>query len=125
MSDVTAQGRLHPLIVAVTELPAAPGALRSFAIKDRLHLGPVPFTITYYADLLSRSGTQIVTVARQQPKTTLRNVTQLTDLGDGQVRVGVAVTLTAPSLLHRYALKTGRKAHLQLAERIKEVLETP
>jgi hypothetical protein len=125
LADVTKQGRLHPLIIDVTELPAVPGALRSFAIKDRLKMAGVPFTITYVADLLSRTGTEIVTVARQQPRTTLRNVTRLTDNGDGTVTVDVEVTMTAPSLLHGYALKTGRKAHLELAERIKDVLENP
>lgn len=125
LADVTKQGRLHPLIVSVVELPPAEGALRSFAIKDRLRMAGVPLTITYHADLLSRTGTEIVTVARQRPRTALRNVTRLTDNGDGTVRVDVEVTLTAPSVLHGYALRTGRSAHLELAERIKAVLENP
>lgn len=123
LSDVTKQGRLHPLIVAVTELPPAEGALRSFAIKDRLRVLGVPVTITYVADLLSATSTEIVTVARQRPRTTLRNVTRLADKGDGTVRVDVEVTLTAPRLLHRYALRTGRAAHLELAERMRSALE--
>jgi hypothetical protein len=109
LSDVTKQGRLHPLIVEVNELPPGPGALRSFAIKDRLRIAGLPLTITYLADLLMKSDKEVVTVARQRPRTTLRNVTRFQDNGDGTIRVDVEVTLTA--------------AHRELAERMQQVLE--
>lgn len=122
LSDITRQGELHPLITKVVELPAVPGALKSYAITDQLRLGPIPFTITYFADQLSVTGTEIVTVARQKPRTTVHNRTTLTATGTG-VRVDVVVELTAPSVLFSYAYKEGRKAHLELAGRIKAVLE--
>ena len=123
LSDVTRQGELHPLILEVRELPPVPGALRSYAITDRLSFGPVRFRITYYADTLSVSDHQIVTVARQRPATSLRNTVRLTEVGDGTVDIAVTIELTAPTLLYGVALRTGRTAHLELAQRIKTVLE--
>lgn len=124
LSDVTRQGELHPLIVEVRELPAVPGALRSYAITDRLAFGPVRFRITYHADTLAIGDHEIVTVARQRPATSLRNTVRLTELGDGTVDIGVTIELTAPTLLYAVALRTGRAAHLELAQRIKTVLES-
>jgi hypothetical protein len=123
LSDVTRQGELHPLITKVEERPPVDGALRSYAITDRLELGPIPFRITYSADTLSITDTEVVTVARQRPRTTLRNRTTVTPT-DGGVHVHVDVELRAPSLLFRYAFRQGRTAHLQLAERIRTVLES-
>ena len=123
LSDITRQGELHPLITRVEELPAADGALRSYLITDALKLGPVPFRITYRADTLSVTDTEIVTVARQRPRTTIRNRTTLTPSATG-VHVHVDVSLTAPTPLFRYAFQEGRKAHLQLAERIRAALES-
>ena len=123
LSDVTRQGELHPLITKVVELPPAEGALRSYAVTDALKVGPIPFRITYLADTLSISDTEIVTVARQKPRTTVRNRTTLTPTATG-VRVDVVVELTAPSALYAYAFKAGRAAHLELAGRIRAVLES-
>jgi hypothetical protein len=121
LGDLTRQGELHPLIVEVRELPPAPGALRSYAITDALRLGPLPFRITYFADTLSVTDDEVVTLARQRPRTTLRNRTTVTAV-DGGTRVQVEVELTAPRLLFGYAFREGRKAHLALAERLRGVL---
>jgi hypothetical protein len=123
LSDITRQGELHPLISEVEELPAVEGALRSYAVTDDLRLGPVRFRITYHADTLSVSGGEIVTVARQRPRTTIRNRTTIVPTATG-VHVHVDVTLTAPTLLFPYAFREGRKAHLELAGRIRDVLES-
>lgn len=124
LSDITQQGELHPLIVAVEELPPAAGALRSYAITDRLVLAGVPFRITYHADTLSITDDQVVTVARQRPRTTIRNTTTVTGTATG-CHVHVDVSLTAPTLLFPYAFREGRKAHLALAGRLQEVLSSP
>jgi hypothetical protein len=123
LSDLTRQGALHPLIIAIKELPAAEGALRSFAITDQLRLGPVPFRITYHADTLSLTDTEVVTVARQRPRTTIHNRTTVTPGASG-TSIHVEVELTAPTLLFGYAYREGRKAHLALADRIREVLSS-
>jgi hypothetical protein len=123
LSDVSRQGELHPLIVQVRELPAVPGALRSYAITDRLAFGPLRFRITYHADTLAISEHEVVTVARQRPATTLRNTVRLREVGDGTVDIGVTIDLTAPTLLYPVALRTGRTAHLELARRLRAVLE--
>ena len=122
LSDITRQGELHPLIIEVRELAPADGALRSYAITDRLTCGPLRFRITYYADTLSVSDREIVTVARQRPRTAVRNTVRLTE-ANGVVDIAVAIELSAPTLLYAIALKTGRKAHLELAQRIKAVLD--
>lgn len=123
LSDLHQQGALHPLIVHVEDLPPVDGALLSYAVTDVLRLGPVPLRITYYADTLSVSDTEIVTVARQRPRTTLRNTTTIAP-SDRGVHVHVDVELTAPRLLFPIALRQGRAAHLALAGRIREVLES-
>lgn len=124
LSDITRQGELHPQIIEVKELPTQPGALHSYAIKDRLELGPVRFTITYLADTLTITDEEIFTVARQKPRTTIRNHVRLHDAGDGTVKIDVEITLEAPTLLHSFAFREGRAAHVLLAERMKTALES-
>ena len=121
LSDITRQGELHPLITKVEELPPAAGALKSYAITDALRWGPIPFRIRYFADTLSISDTEIVTVARQRPRTTIRNRTTITPTATG-VHIRVEVELTAPTPLFSFAFREGRKAHLELAERIRVAL---
>jgi hypothetical protein len=123
LSDISRQGELHPLIIEVRELPPVPGALHSFAITDRLAFGPVRFRITYHADQLSVSDHEIVTVARQRPRTTVRNTVRLSE-ADGVVDVEVTIDLTAPTFLFPIALRAGRAAHLELAQRITALLES-
>jgi hypothetical protein len=123
LSDIHQQGELHPLIVHVEDLPPVAGALRSYAITDTLKLGPVPFRITYHADTLSITDSEIVTVAHQRPRTTIRNRTTIMPTEAG-VHIHVDVELTAPALVHPYAVREGRAAHLALADRIRTVLES-
>jgi len=110
------QSDLHPLIVAVRELPPTAGALRSYAITDRLAWGPLRFRIGYQADVLTATPDEVVTVARQWPRTTVRNHTRLRT-ADGVVHIEVDITLRAPSPLFGYAFRQARAAHLLLAER--------
>ncbi|MEU2613974.1 SRPBCC family protein [Micromonospora sp. NPDC007271] len=123
LSDLTRQGELHPLIVRVRQLPPRPGALASYAITDRLEFGPLHFPVTYQADVLIATEDEVVTVARQQPATTVRNHTRLRDEPDGVVRVDVEITLSAPAPLFGYAFRQARAAHLGLASRLGAALE--
>lgn len=123
LSDLNRQGELHPLIVRVRELPPRPGALASYAITDRLELGPLHFPVTYQADVLVANEDEVVTVARQQPATTVRNHTRLRDEPGGVVRVDVEITLSAPAPLFGYAFRQARAAHLGLAGRLGATLE--
>lgn len=122
LSDPERQGALHPLITKVVPETPPAGALRSYAITDALQWGPVRFRITYHADVLEVSDAQVVTVARQRPRTTLRSTVRLAPEGE-QVRIHVTVRLQAPTPLFSYAYRTGKAAHLELAGRIREVLE--
>jgi len=56
--------QLHPLIVAVRERPPAAGALRSYAITDRLAWGPLRFRIGYQADVRSGRAAHLVLAER-------------------------------------------------------------
>ncbi|SCG49300.1 hypothetical protein [Micromonospora coxensis] len=123
LSDLARQGELHPLIVRVRELPARPGARASYAITDRLELGPLSFPVTYQADVLVVTDDEIVTVARQQPGTTVRNRTRIREEEDGLLRVDVEITLAAPAPLFGYAFRQARAAHLGLANRLGAVLD--
>jgi hypothetical protein len=123
LSDLTRQGELHPLIVRVRELPPRPGALASYAITDRLALGPLHFPVTYQADVLIANEDEVVTVARQQPATTVRNHTRLRDEPDDVVRIDVEITLSAPAPLFGYVFRQARAAHLGLASRLGATLE--
>ena len=122
LSEVERLGELHPLIVSVKPVPPVDGALRSYKVTDRLQWGPVRFRITYEADVLSVTPGEIRTAARQKPRTTLQSTARLSQGGD-VVRIDVQVTMQAPSLLFPYAYRTGKAAHLELAQRIKSVLE--
>ncbi|MFU8850058.1 SRPBCC family protein [Micromonospora sp. SL1-18] len=125
LSDLTRQGELHPLIVRVRPLPPRPGALASYAITDRLELGPLHFPVTYQADVLVATEDEVETVARQQPATTVRNHTRLLDEPGGVVRIDVEITLSAPAPLFGYAFRQARAAHLGLASRLRAALEGP
>ncbi|MBO4163336.1 MULTISPECIES: SRPBCC family protein [Micromonospora] len=122
LSDLSRQEELHPLIVRVRRLPARPGALASYAVTDRLELGPLRFPVTYQADVLQVGDDEIVTVARQQPGTTVRNHTRLRTEGD-LLRIDVEITLAAPAPLFGYAFRQARSAHLGLASRLGAVLD--
>jgi hypothetical protein len=123
LADLSRQGELHPLIVGVRRLESRPGALASYAIADRLSVGPVHFPVTYQADVLIATDDEVVTVARQQPATTVRNHTRLRDEPDGLVRIDVEITLAAPAPLFGYAFRQARAAHLGLAQRLGAVLD--
>ncbi|WP_422755128.1 SRPBCC family protein [Micromonospora sp. WMMD708] len=123
LSDLSRQEELHPLIVRVRRLAARPGALASYAITDRLELGPLRFPVTYQADVLLAGDDEIVTVARQQPGTTVRNHTRLRMEGD-LLRIDVEITLAAPAPLFGYAFRQARAAHLGLASRLGAVLDS-
>jgi len=123
LSDLTRQGELHPLIVRVRRLPPRPGARASYAITDRLAFGPLRFPVTYQADVLIATEDEIVTVARQQPATTVRNHTRLHEEPAGLLRVDVEITLAAPAPLFGYAFRQARAAHLGLAARLGAALD--
>jgi hypothetical protein len=122
MADVERLGEVHPLIVKVVEVERMPTAMRSYAVTDRLQWGPFRFPITYHADVISVSDLEVVTTARQRPKTTLWITSQFQVEGD-LVHIAVSVRMRAPSLLFPYAYRTGKAAHLELAGRLREVLE--
>ena len=122
MADVERLGEVHPLVTKVVPVPAAPLALRSYEVTDRLRWGPLRFPITYHTDVLSVSDLEVVTTARQRPRTSLWITSQFQVEGE-RVHIGVTVLMRAPALLFPYAYRTGKAAHLELAERIREVLE--
>ncbi|GAB7051861.1 hypothetical protein JCM9534A_69870 [Catenuloplanes indicus JCM 9534] len=122
LADLTRQGELHPLIVAVrTDAPRA-GAIRSYTITDAMRWGPLRFRIRYRADIVGESGTALDTVARQSPGVTVRNRTTVTAEDDGRTRIDCHVTLTAPTPLFAYAFTQARRAHRELAARLETTL---
>lgn len=124
LSDPSRQRELHPLMVRVVDLPTTAGALRSYAITDRLAWGPLRFPVTYRADVLVVSDHEVVTEARQSPRTTVRNHTRLRRDGS-VVQADVEITLTAPKPLFGYAFRQAHAAHLALGGRIRIALESP
>jgi hypothetical protein len=123
-SELSEHAALHPLIVEVREVQPAPkGCVRRFLISDRIPLGPLRLPITYVADVISVADDRIVTVARQKPATTLRNVTSLSEV-DGSIRADVEITMTAPTLLFRFAIRQAEQAHNELAVRLSQLLTT-
>lgn len=123
IADVPRLASMHPLAVATRDLPARPGVVRSTAVTDRLPLGPVHFTITYRADVLSVSATEVLIVAHQKPHTTLRSHARVQSRADGQVHIGVDIVFNAPTLLFRYGFGKARYAHEGLAREIKKTLD--
>jgi hypothetical protein len=121
LSDLTRQGELHPLIIAVVPETPRPGAIRSYTITDAMRWGPLRFRITYQADILHEDGTTLDTVARQSPNVTVRNRTTVTARDDGTT-IDCHVTLTAPTPLFGYAFTQARRAHTELAARMETAL---
>jgi hypothetical protein len=117
LSDPRRNGELHPLIQSVVEVHAQPGAIATYRITDLLPVGPLRLRIVYEADVITITETDVVTVARQRPATTVHNVTRVATTPNG-VTVDVSITLTAPTPLFGYAFRTARTAHLELGERI-------
>jgi hypothetical protein len=122
-ADIDRLGELHPLIVKVDPVAPADGALRSYAVTDRLRWGPLTFRITYHVDVLAEAVDEVRTFARQRPATTLSSVVTFQQDGDS-VRIVVSTVMRAPTLLFGYAYRTGKAAHLELADRIRDVLES-
>ncbi len=116
LADPRRHPELHPLIVAVEQTD--PG---TFLITDSLPLGPLRFRIRYVAEVVTANDSAVVIVARQAPATTVRNETSVTAVAGG-IHVAVSITLTAPTLLFGYAFRTARRAHAELAERIRQRL---
>lgn len=123
LSDFHRHRGLNPYMVDVRDLPPAPGAVRSYAIRDRLPLGPFPFHITYHADIVALSDREVITIARQRPRTTLRNHTTVADNGDGTVHIGTTITMQTPKPLFGYAFAQANVVHRRLAERLREILD--
>ncbi|MEW2383097.1 SRPBCC family protein [Micromonospora sp. NPDC047707] len=122
LADPVRQVELHPLIVRVRRLRPRSGTHASYAITDRLAVGPVRLPVTYRADVLVATADEVVTVARQWPATTVRNRTRLEAEPDG-VRIDVEITLAAPAPLFGYAFAQARSAHLGLASRLGAMLD--
>ena len=123
LTEYSKHAALHPFIVNVEKLPTADGSLRSYRITDRLRLGPIPFRVRYLTDVLEVDAARVVTVARQRPRTIVKNETELVDGADGTVHAHTTVTMTAPLLLFGYAFRQLRIAHEGLAVRLREEIE--
>src|SRR5689334_2927866 len=82
-ADIPRLVSVHPLVVGTKELPAAADAVRSYAVTDRLVMGPLRFRITYRADVLEVGERVVVTRARQTPSTTLVSRVEVRDVGGG------------------------------------------
>lgn len=123
-ADIPRLVSVHPLVIGTRELPTAPDALHSYAVTDRLALGPLRFRITCRADVLEADDRHVSTRARQRPSTTLLSRTQVTDAGDGVTHIDVTVTVATFSLLFPDTLRTAQAAHLRMAEGAKKLLET-
>jgi hypothetical protein len=122
-ADIPRLVSVHPLVIGTRELTPAPDALHSYAVTDRLALGPLRFRITYHADVLEAGDREVTTRARQRPSTTLLSRVQVTDAGAGLTHIEVTVTVTTLGPLLPYTLRTARAAHLRMAEGAKRLLE--
>jgi hypothetical protein len=123
-AELSRHAELHPLIVKVESAPPPAGAIRRFVITDRMAYGPLRFPITYTADVLALTAERVHTVAHQKPRVTVHNDTRLTTT-DGQVQADVKITITAPTALFGYTFRQARTAHLELADRIRDLLNPP
>jgi len=123
LSDFTRQGELHPLIVWVRTQPTRPGAERSYTISDRLSWGPLRFRTRYQADVRRVTEDEVLSVARQWPRTTVENHARLSREPDGLIRIDAEITLSAPTPLFPYAFRQARAAHLALAPRLAGLLD--
>ncbi|WP_394614792.1 SRPBCC family protein [Lentzea sp. JNUCC 0626] len=123
MADVPRLVTMHPLAVSTAAVAPGPGVLRSTAVTSRLKFfGPVGMHITYRADLVLRGEDEVVTVAHQQPRTTLRSHVRVVEAGEGRVRIDVGITFESPGLLFSYGFGKARFAHEHMRAEITKYL---
>lgn len=122
LSSFSQHTRLHPLIVRVAELPAAPPVLKRYQITDQLALGPFKFQINYRADIFKITLEEVYTEAFQSPGVQVINHSFLTPVEQG-TQVREEVTIVAPALLFGYTFQQAQAAHKTLLAQLKEVLE--
>ena len=123
MADVPRLTSRHPLAIGTKDLPPGDGDLRSTAITSQLRLGPIRWHITYRADVLKLTADEVVTRARQRPRTTLVNHARFRPEDGGITHIGVEISFECPALLFRYAFGQAQFAHHGLAAGIKDMLE--
>lgn len=81
-ADIRRLISVHPLMIGTRELPAAPAALHSYSVTDRLAVGPLRFRITYRADVLEAGDGRVTTRARRNPSTTLLSRVHVTQTSE-------------------------------------------
>lgn len=121
LTNLAGHAGLNPLIVSVESVAPRHGGRRAYLIHDRLRWGPVTFPMTYRAEVLAESEREVVMLAVQQLRTTVRTVARI-EPDAGGVLIRVTFTMTAPRLLFGYAMRQGHAAHLELAKRLPAVM---
>jgi len=126
LEELSEQAALHPLIVAIEEVPGrggdAPGS-RRYRIRDRLRMGPVTFYIRYEATVWRDPVRgEVISEVSQFPAVRLRNVTRCRAEKDGTA-VEERVEISAPWMLLGYVVKQARQSHARMLENLKARLE--
>lgn len=126
LTTLAAHSELHPLIVAVEELPAAAdangSARRRYRITDRVHLGPLKMTVRYLAETGVDAQGAVVSDAWQSPGVHLHVVTRLTPR-DGGVQLDERVAISAPGPLIGSVRRQAQASHQALFANLKRMLE--
>ncbi len=121
-SNIDRHQIIHPLIIKVEKVPAAPPVLGRYFITDQLALGPVKFKIVYRADVLQVTESEIHTEAWQSPGVHVINHSYYTPESGG-TRMREQITIEAPWPVFGYTFQQAKIAHQEMLKRIKNLME--
>ncbi len=115
---------LHPLIVAIEELPARPErpAAQRFRVTDRFAFGPLRFRSRYVAELEAVSESEVIGRAWQSPGITLEAHYHVAP-GPAGTRLTERTRIAAPPLLFGFARRQGEAAHRATLENLERHFE--
>ncbi|GCE23399.1 SRPBCC family protein [Dictyobacter kobayashii] len=119
--------QIHPLIVDIqlveTPITHADGSLVShYRVRDRIPLGPFTISVTYSVTMQITANGDLNSTAAQFPAVYLFNTTKCSVEGDG-TRVSEYIKIQAPALLMGTTYKQASQSHVQMFQRLKQLLE--
>ncbi len=126
MENVENHLKVHPLMVSIRllETSTAPDGtpVQSYAIRDRMRLGPLIIRFTYHAALQVRPEGELIFDAFQFPRIKLHNIFRFQPEEAG-TRVKEEVNIQAPRFLIKMVYEQAQQSHRRMWLNLKELLE--
>ncbi len=115
---------LHPFIESIQDLPPRPELPRArcYRVVDRIPVGPLKLKTSYVAALDPVAPDEVHGHAWQSPGIRLQTIYALREVGPG-TRLVERCRIDASRLLRPFVVAQARKAHAEMLDRMKTLLE--